>query len=199
MTEDKKIKEKVEEKKIDETKKEEKVEEKKKVPENKKETPKEEEKKEEKKIEEKDSKKKEKVAKKKEIKKPKKTEVIARINDCPISTKYAVALCRFIKNKPIEKAISDLNLVIRQKKPVPMKGEIAHKKGIMSGRFPKKASKHFISLLQSLYANANYFEIEGPIVSGAIANSGSRVYGSFGIKRKRTHLLLKAKSGERNK
>jgi ribosomal protein L22 len=141
-----------------------------------------------------------KEVKKKEIKKPKKTEVNVRGINLPVSKKYAVALCKFIKNKPIEKAISDLKLVIDKRKPVPMKGEIAHRKGIMSGRFPKKASENFIELLQSLYNNANYFEIDEPIVFEAIANSGTRVYGRFGsIKRKRTHVEIKAKSGVKKK
>lgn len=70
----------------------------------------------------------------------------------------------------------------------------------MSGRFPKKASENFIELLQSLYNNANYFEIDEPIVFEAIANSGTRVYGRFGsIKRKRTHVEIKAKSGVKKK
>lgn len=126
---------------------------------------------------------------------PKKTQAIARAENLPISTKQSVAIGKFIKNKPIKKAVQELNLVIIKKKPVPMKGEIPHKKGIMSGRFPKKASKHFIDVLENLSANANYLEIQNPIISKVIANIGSRPYGRFGMtKRKRTHLIIKAKS-----
>ncbi len=78
--------------------------------------------------------------------KVKKTEAIVRGVSLPLSTKYSAAICKFIKNKKIEKAIIDLEDVLKQKKVIPMKGEIPHKKGkgIMSGRFPKKATEHFI-------------------------------------------------------
>jgi ribosomal protein L22 len=125
--------------------------------------------------------------------KVKKTEAVVNSLNLPISTKYSKAVCKFIKGKKIENAINDLEKVIVQKKPVPMKGEIPHRKGIMSGRYPKKAAQHFITLLKSLSANANLHEIENPIIKKAIANIGSRPYGKFGrVRRKRTHVKLTA-------
>ncbi len=125
--------------------------------------------------------------------KVKKTEAIVNSLNLPISTKYSKAICKFIKGKKIENAIDDLEKVIVQKKPVPMKGEIPHRKGIMSGRYPKKAAQHFITLLKSLSANANLHEIENPIIKEAIANIGSRPYGKFGrVRRKRTHIKITA-------
>tara|TARA_Y100000296_G_scaffold69146_1_gene82774 strand:+ start:1126 stop:1752 length:627 start_codon:yes stop_codon:yes gene_type:complete len=125
--------------------------------------------------------------------KVKKTKAVVNSFNLPISTKYSKAICKFIKNKKIENAINDLEKVIVQKKPVPMKGEIPHKKGIMSGRYPKKASQHFIKLLKSLSANANLHEIENPVIKEAIANIGSRPYGKFGrVRRKRTHIKITA-------
>ena len=145
-----------------------------------------------------------KTEKKKEIKKPvKKTvkeEVSVNVSGVPVSTKYAMAICKFIKHKPIEKAISDLEEVTKLKKAVPMKGEIPHRKGkIMSGRFPKRASEHFIVLLKSLLSNANNHDVEEPVISFAMANFGSRPYGRHGIKRKRTHIVIRAKNKKLNK
>jgi ribosomal protein L22 len=76
-----------------------------------------------------------------------------------------------------------------------MKGEIAHRKGkIMSGKFPKKATEHFIMLLKSLASNANNHDLENPFVSEASASIASRPYGRFGrVKKKRTHVIIKCK------
>ena len=133
------------------------------------------------------------------IKKPvvKKTYAIVNVKSLPISTKQSVAICKFVKKKKIESAIADLEKVIVKKKPVPMKGEIAHKKGkgISSGKYPKKASEHFIKLLKSLLANANVNDLENPIVVEAVANKASRPHARFGRwQRKRTHIKLVAKS-----
>ena len=122
-------------------------------------------------------------------------EVAVNGKGVPVSMKYSVAICKFIKYKPIEKAIADLEQVVVLKKAVPMKGEIPHRKGkMMSGRFPKRASESFIMLLKSLLSNANNHDVEEPIISEAIANQGSRPYGKRGVKRKRTHITIKCKS-----
>jgi len=138
---------------------------------------------------------KDKEEKKKPIqKKPKVKRDYAVVNGTglPISTKKARDTCKFIKRKTIEKAISDLEEVIAQKKPMPMKGEIPHQKGIMSGGYPKKTAEHFIQLLKSLRANAIANELEEPIIVEAIANIGVRPRGRFGrIKRKRSHVKIK--------
>lgn len=157
-----------------------------------KEKKKEEKVKKEKKVEEK----KEEIKKdKKKIEKPKKTEAIVNTHNLPISTKHSIAICKFIKNKKIENVIKDLEQVLVKKKAVPMKGEIPHRKGkIMSGRFPKKATEHFIKMLKSLSSNVSANELEDVIIVEAIANIGSRPYGRFGrIRKKRTHVKIKAK------
>lgn len=141
---------------------------------------------------------------KKEIKKPAKKvvkeEVLVNVQGVRVSTKVACAICKFIKHKPIEKAIADLEDVVKLKKPVPMKGEIPHRKGkIMSGRFPKRAAEHFIVLLKSLLGNANNHDVDEPVISFARANIGSRPYARHGIKRKRTHIIIKAKSKKKTK
>jgi large subunit ribosomal protein L22 len=136
---------------------------------------------------------------KKPQKKIKKTEVHVYGKSLPVSMKYSIAICKFIKNKKIEEAIIDLSQVIKLKKAVPMKGEIPHQKGkgMMSGRFPKRASGYFINLLKSLSSNADNHEVENPIITKAIANLSQRPFGRFGkVKRKRTHIYLEAQDKE---
>jgi ribosomal protein L22 len=122
-----------------------------------------------------------------------------------ISTKYSAAICRFIRNKKIEDAIEDLEKVLTKKKAVPVKGEIPHRKGpgkiaSGSGKYPKNATENFIKLLKILQANANYNELENPIIAEAIANIGERPYGRFGrVRRKRTHVKIIAKEKKANK
>ncbi len=133
-----------------------------------------------------------KQTKKPETKKVKKTSATINVSGVQISTKYSIAICKFINKKTIPQAIKDLEQVMILKKPVPMKGEIPHRKGkIMSGRFPIRASKHFITLLKSLQSNATQHDLEEPIITQAIANKGQTVYGRGGrTQKKRTNLRI---------
>lgn len=180
--------EKNEKKNTDETKKEESKQENKIETKEKKETP----------SETKELKKKAEAKKQKET--PKKDFVIVNAYSLHLSTKKAAAVCKFINGKEIQEAIKDLERVIVLKKPVPMKGEIPHRKGkIMSGRFPKKTAENFIRLLKSLSANANFVGIQNPRISEAIANIAPRPYGKFGaVRRKRTHVKLVARNLKNN-
>ncbi len=146
--------------------------------------------------------KKENKEEKKERPKIKKTETVVNSYNLPISTKYSVAICKFIKNKKIQDAIKDLEQVLVKKKAIPMKGEIPHRKGkrMMSGRFPKKATEYFIKTLKNLSSNVSMNDLENPIITEAVANIGSRPYGRFGrIRRKRTHIKIKAKEKKKTK
>ncbi len=141
--------------------------------------------------------------KKKEKQKIKKEEAVARSLSLPISKKQAVYICKFIKNKEIDKAIENLNKVILFKMPVPFKGEIPHRKGeIMSGRYPIKASKLFINILKALKGNAlvNGLELEKTRIVSASASWASRPRRSANRKAKRTHVILTARefSGGKN-
>jgi len=135
-------------------------------------------------------------AKKEETKKPvikkiKKESASVSARNLPISTKVAASICKFMKNKKIEKTISELEAVSKMKKAVPMKGEYAHRKGkIMSGKFPVKAAKEFLVLVKSLKSNAIYNDIEEPRITEAIANKGTTTYASGGRQKKRTHVKL---------
>ena len=132
----------------------------------------------------------------KKSEKPKTTEAVIYGKSLPMSTKKSVAVCKFIKGKPIQKALSDLEQVLTHKKVVPMKGEIPHQKGkkISSGGYPKKVVDHFIKLLKSLQANANVNGLEEPKIIEAMANLASRPYGKFGrVRKKRTHVKIKVR------
>jgi len=125
----------------------------------------------------------------KEIKKG----AIVNGKDLKISTKHSIAICNYIKNKGIDTAILRLIEVEKMKKPVPMRGEIPHKKGIMSGRYPVNAAKEFIKLLKSLKSNAivNELELEKYKLA-CMPNLASRPYRRGGrMKFKRTHVQLK--------
>ncbi|MGV8152098.1 MAG: uL22 family ribosomal protein [Candidatus Nanoarchaeia archaeon] len=133
--------------------------------------------------------------KKIEIKKGsiKKTEAVVNGMDIGISLKQAVALCNYIRGKNIDKAIMLVEEVRDFKKPLPMRGELPHRHGIMSGRNPVKASGEFIRLLKSLKANAiaNELELEKVRIF-CKANLAPRPYKRFGKGRfKRSHVTLK--------
>ena len=124
----------------------------------------------------------------------KKSEAVMNSFNLPLSTKVSASICRFLMKKRIARAIAELEEVILQKRAIPMRGEIPHRKGkIMSGRYPKKASEYFIKLLKSLASNASVNGINEPVIKLAISNNASRPYGKFGrVRKKRTHVKLVA-------
>src|SRR3989338_2546033 len=81
----------------------------------------------------------------------------------PISTKFTVEICNFIRGKDLKKAKNLLKNVTEQKIPVPFKfalRDLGHKKGIGPGRYPVKASEHILGLLKTVDSNASYKEVE---------------------------------------
>lgn len=144
------------------------------------------------KIEKKEEKKEEKKPQKNKIKR---SEALMNSYNVPVSTKKSMAICKFIKGKTIESAQKYLEEVTKERKVIPMKGEIPHRKGrIMSGRYPVNTAKHFIPLLKSLAGNATMNGIDDPIIVEAVANKAPRPYGRFGMwKRKRSHIKLIAR------
>lgn len=135
--------------------------------------------------------------KKQGAKKPvvKKEEAIARGSSLPISKKHAMYLCSFIKNKRVDAALDDLAAVLKFKKAVPFKGEIPHRHGMMSGRYPINAAKAFISILKGLRGNIAVagLDAEKARIISASASWASRQRKSGGMRFKRTHVVLKAK------
>ncbi len=138
--------------------------------------------------------------KEKQEEKVRKEKAVINGKNLPISTKHSIAICKFIKGKTIEKAALKLNEAINKKTAIPMKGELPHRKGIMSGRFPQKACKHFLKLLKTLHANSINSGIEDPYIFIAKANKASRPYRRFGSRKmKRSHVYLESKSSETEK
>ncbi len=76
----------------------------------------------------------------------------------PISTKQSVEICNYIKHKSVQRAKVMLDEVISKKKAVPYRRynrSMGHKPGHISvGRYPMKASKEILALLESVEANA---------------------------------------------
>lgn len=145
--------------------------------------------------------KKEEKPEEKKVEKPKeerKRKIIAeaRGKDLSISPRQAMAICRAIKGKTIDEAIDLLILVSRKKRAIKMKGEIPHRKGMMSGRYPIKASKIFIKLLRSLGANANIngLDLEKARIYGKADRASRPPRGGRlrrGFKRANIYLILK--------
>ncbi len=133
--------------------------------------------------------------------KPRKTEAIVFGKNLGISTKHSIAICKAIRGKKLEEAVYLLEDVLKMKKAIPMKGEIPHRKGMMSGRYPIKAARQFIKLLKQLAANAsvNNLDLEKARIE-CKSDLASRPYKRFGSEKfKRTHVILKLKEKEEKK
>ena len=130
-----------------------------------------------------------------------KQENTARINgkDLPISTKYSIEICNFIRYKSINKAKKDLGLVLEQKVAIPLRrfhDSRGHRKGSVGpGVFPRKATREILRLLSSLEANLNNkgLNVEHSYLQKVIANKASRPMHHVRQGRrfmKRTHIEL---------
>lgn len=124
----------------------------------------------------------------------KKEEAVARGVSLHMSKRHGMYIGSFIKGKKIDQAMEELNEVIKLKRAIPFKGEIPHRKGMMSGRYPVNASKLFIQLLKALKGNCivNGLDLEKTrifFVHSTLASRPSRKLG----KAKRAHITLKAK------
>ena len=134
--------------------------------------------------------------KKTEVKVSKKEEAIALGKSLHASKKHCMYICSFIKNKPIDQAISELQEVIKLKRAIPFKGEIPHRSdpGMMSGRYPVKASGQFINILKALKGNVivNGLDLDKTRITYGSATWASRPAKGGGMRFKRTNVILKA-------
>jgi len=79
-----------------------------------------------------------------------------------VSPKHAGEICRAIKGMMLEKAREYLQAVIRKEKAVPYrryKKKVAHRGGLSkwaAGRYPVKAAKAVLGVLDNVEANASY-------------------------------------------
>ena len=106
-----------------------------------------------------------------------------------ISTKQSIEICKYIRNKKLDKAIKILERVIEHKHAIPytrFNADVGHKTGIAAGRYPEKSCKEIIRLLKSVKANA---QVKGLDESNLkiikiCANKGSKAW-RYGRKRRR--------------
>ncbi len=111
-----------------------------------------------------------------------------------VSPKHCVEICNALRGMEVSKAKSYLNDVIDMKKAVPFKRynrDVGHRKGMKgwaAGRYPVKASKAILKVLENAEANAEYkgmdvenLKIEhisshrGVVIRGAMPRAFGRV------------------------
>lgn len=125
----------------------------------------------------------------------KKDEAMVRGDSMHISKRHAMYISQFIKGKKIDSAIKDLEDVIAYKRAVPFKGEIPHRKGMMSGRYPQNASREFIRMLKGLRGNVlvNGMNLDKTVIFTSTSNWAARPARRGGQKGKRTHVVIVAR------
>jgi large subunit ribosomal protein L22 len=79
-----------------------------------------------------------------------------------ISPKWSIEIARELRGMKLEKAKRYLEDIIAMRRPLPLrrfKKGVAHRRGLVkayAGRYPQKAAKHVLKLLESAQANAEY-------------------------------------------
>ncbi len=116
----------------------------------------------------------------------------------PISAKQGIEICNFIRGKDIQKARDTLNEVIDMKKPIPFTRfteGAGHKHGIGPGKYPVKACREILKLVNLVEANAqhNGLDTSSLVIIHACAKKGPKSwhYGRQSrIAMKRTHIEI---------
>lgn len=115
----------------------------------------------------------------------------------PISTKQSVELCSFLRNRTTEKSKQLLKQIAAKKLALPFLKykSLPHRKGkIASGRYPIKASKYLLDIIESVEANAKQKNLTLPLrIKHISAHKGATThhYGRHrGTKAKRTHIAI---------
>ena len=107
----------------------------------------------------------------------------------PISTRHAIEISNFIRNKNVQKMKAFLEDVINMKKALPFtrfnKG-LGHKTKIGPGRYPIKSSKEVLALIQSAESNAQFKGLNTAdlIISKIVSNQASTSW-HYGRKKRR--------------
>ena len=105
----------------------------------------------------------------------------AKANELNMSPKHSIEIAGFIRHQRVNDAIAYLNEVVKLKKAVPFRyfnRNVAHKRGLPgnwdAGRYPVKASKAYIRILESIKKNAEYtgLDTENLEIIHASANRG---------------------------
>ena len=87
------------------------------------------------------------------------TSAKARAKDQQVSPKFAREVVGMIRGRKVEEAAVMLEEVIAKKRAVPLKRynkRVSHKAGIGPGRYPVKAAKAILSIIESASSNAEY-------------------------------------------
>lgn len=111
-----------------------------------------------------------------------------------VSPKHCVDICSAIRGMDVQKAKAFLNDVIAEKQVVPFKRhnkKVGHRKGLKgwtAGRYPVKAAKQVLRVLENAEANAEYKGMDtdnlviehisshrGMVIRGAIPRAFGRV------------------------
>lgn len=115
----------------------------------------------------------------------------------PVSTKHVIEISSFIRGKTVKKSKELLEEVIRLNRAVPFvhfKRDVGHKKGRMAaGRYPQKASREVLRLLNGLEANAEQQGLDrnNLYIQTIIPNKDSIVWRSGRhVRRKMKHTSL---------
>ena len=76
-----------------------------------------------------------------------------------VSPKHAVEICRAIRGMKLSGAKEYLKKVLERKQPVPFRRhrkKVAHARAVGAGRYPVKAARAIIEVLENAEANAEY-------------------------------------------
>jgi len=91
----------------------------------------------------------------------------AKANELNMSPKHSIEIATFIRHQRVNDAIAYLNEVVGLKKAIPFRRfnrNVAHKRVLPgnwdAGRYPVKASKAYIRVLESVKKNAEYIGLD---------------------------------------
>jgi len=122
---------------------------------------------------------------------------VARALDLPISSKHSVEIARNLRFKNTTLAKKILDGVIKVKIPIPYKRhtkDLGHKAGIGAGRYPEKAAREFLKLINSVEANAQLkgLNLSSLKITKLVANKASVPFTGGRQRRatKRAHLEI---------
>ena len=101
----------------------------------------------------------------------------------PISLKYSIEICNYIRGDKIARAIQKLEASIAQEIAIPFKrftDGVGHRKGndILSGRYAVKACTHILKLLNSAKSNAVFkgLNIDNLVIVHAAASQAPQAW-----------------------
>jgi large subunit ribosomal protein L22 len=79
--------------------------------------------------------------------------------ELPISPKHSREICSMVRGMEVSVAVDALNEIVELKRAVPFKRYnkcVSHKKGTGPGRYPQKAAKAILGVIESAMSNAEY-------------------------------------------